>query len=213
MKNPVFVKCNSKTVKLKPILEKWCSINRRFLKEAESDCPWWYNERASVSILASAAWASGHIALEEYVTKKGRRKNDKEWPGRCDLKIKVNSSNYLFEAKQQWAMLSKKSGKVSLKETRDKILKSLDSARRDSGKLKSRAGRRFGISFVVPRISETEEGRLDERLDELLYLLKEKRKRYDAIAWFFAKKKDRPRKKERIYPGVVLLIKEVRRLH
>jgi hypothetical protein len=143
LKNPVFVKCNSKTVKLKPILEKWCSINQQFLKEAESDCPWWYNERASVSILAGAAWKSGHITLEEYATRKGRRKNDTERPGRCDLKIKIDSSNYLFEAKQQWAMLSKKSGKVYLKKTRDKIIESLDKARGDSRKLKSWAVRRF----------------------------------------------------------------------
>jgi hypothetical protein len=206
-----FVKCNSHTNILKPILEKWCSINQKFLKEVGSDCPWLYNERASVSILAVAAWKSGHVALEEYSTKKGRKKNDTERPGRCDLKIRIDSKDFLFEAKQQRVLLGKKSKKVESKGICDRVFNSLDMARHDSGKLKSLASRRFGVSFIIPRVAEGEADRLHGRVSELLHLLEESKRRYDAIAWYFPRKKDLPRKKAHIYPGVLLIVKEVRR--
>jgi len=125
----------------------------------------------------------------------------------------VGSSRFLFEAKKHRLLLSKKSKEARLKESRNRVFANLKSARRDSGKLKSYAGKRFGISFVVPRIDDEEKDRLDDRLNELLYLLTQKRKRYDAIAGYFPKAEDRPEKNGWIYPGIILIIKEVRRLH
>ena len=34
------------------------------------DVPWWYNERASLSVFARAVWASGEVAFEEFFEEK-----------------------------------------------------------------------------------------------------------------------------------------------
>jgi hypothetical protein len=194
---------------LKPILEKWCSLNRLYLKETQNDCPWWYNERASISILAAAAWKSGHIALEEFSTEKRQSRRDLKGPGRCDLKVRIGTKDFLFEAKQSRLRLSNKPTDGDLKETRRLIFNSLRKACVAAGRLRSGAGRRFGICFVSPRISEAEAGYLDKRLDTLIDLLGEKRKRYHSISWFFATNWEGLRNKGRIHPGVILLIREV----
>lgn len=64
---------------LRPILRQWVTINRKLAKRWEEyrDAPWWYNERASISVLAGAAWKTNGYAFEEYVgdkrTKTGKR--------------------------------------------------------------------------------------------------------------------------------------------
>jgi len=203
-----YVDCGRFT-ELRPILKKWCSLNRLYMNNAEGDCPWWYNERTSIGVLAAAAWKSGHLALEEFSTLKGRKKDATHGPGRCDLKIRVGSEDFLFEAKQSWPRLSKKPGEADIKESRRKILNSLQRACLAAGRLKSREGRRFGVCFLAPRISEVEIDNLDKRVDSLIDLLMEKRRMYHSISWFFANRGNRPNDKHRIYPGVLLLIKEV----
>jgi hypothetical protein len=59
--------------KLEKLLLNWTWLNREMIKFWKGkDCPWWYNERTSISTLAGAVWASGGIVLEEYTSKKRR---------------------------------------------------------------------------------------------------------------------------------------------
>jgi hypothetical protein len=79
-------------------IEEYCSG----LTGKNSDVPYYYNERANISLLAAGAWKAGQIALEEYPTDKmgvARRRGR----GRCDLFI-LAAKRYEFqiEAKQCW---------------------------------------------------------------------------------------------------------------
>lgn len=212
MKHPRrYVNCGP-IVELKPVLEKWCDLNRDFNAKLKEDCPWWYNERASISILAAAAWqTAGFYALEEFSITKGRKRADSERPGRCDLKIWTRSKNGLsFEAKQAWCKLDKG---IDLKRKYDDILKIyLANAKADAKRLKTRMGRRFGICFISPRIVAKEKDILAARLDELLDLL-ERRQQHDAIAWFFVEDPSLLVDKDtgRLYPGTIILLKEVKK--
>src|ERR1035437_2626560 len=69
---------------LHPILKEWIRLNRTYSKRMQwEDCAWWANERASTGILAAAAWMAGGVALEEYSTKKVKKKEHRT--GSCDL--------------------------------------------------------------------------------------------------------------------------------
>src|SRR5713226_1261165 len=61
---------------LRQVLRKWIFVNKDYVHRWDGiDAPWWYNERASVSALAAAAWLAKGIALEEYTTRKTRNIN------------------------------------------------------------------------------------------------------------------------------------------
>jgi hypothetical protein len=196
----------------KPILKAWCRVNRIYMKKSEKDCPWRYNERALISLLAAAAWTLGYPAMEEFATFKGRRKDETHGPGRCDLKIQIDGKTYLFEIKKHRPHLGKKAGEDDIREVVDKImLGCLQKACRDAGKLKSKAGRRFGLCFVAPVISEAEESKLEEKLDILIAQLKKKEPKYHLFSWFFAADRDRVRFNGKIYPGVFLLARETKK--
>ncbi|MGH8746639.1 MAG: hypothetical protein ACREUK_09110 [Burkholderiales bacterium] len=58
---------------LAPMLREWIRANAAYVKQCEdSDAPWWFNERAALSVVAAAAWLAGGIALEEYTAPKNR---------------------------------------------------------------------------------------------------------------------------------------------
>jgi len=210
----LYVNCGPIT-ELRPVLEKWRDINRNFYMELNDDCPWWYNERASISILAAAAWQTeGFYAIEEFSTTKGRKRAKSgtlsERPGRCDLKIWTRSKQeFVFEAKQAWCKLDER---IDLERKCDGILTSLAKAKGDARRLKTKMGRRLGTCFLSPRILSKEKDNLGPRLDDLLHLLINK-KHHDAIAWFFVDDPSSLEDKETrlLYPGTVLLLKEVKK--
>ena len=193
---------------LKPILKKWCVLNREYTEKTKSDCSWWYGERAAISILAAAAWKSGNIALEEYSTDKRGDEFSTSVTGRCDLKIVIGDKKFLFEAKQIRPRLSKKKEYDALSKPCEGILNKLRSACRGAGRLKSREGRRFGICFISPRIYESASVHLEESISKLIDLLLEKNREYHAIAWHFVNNLNEFKEKKKIYPGIILLIKE-----
>jgi hypothetical protein len=200
MKHPRrYVNCGP-IVELKPVLEKWCDLNRDFYKELKDDCPWWYNERASISILAAAAWHAGALALEEFSTTKGRRRTGSERPGRCDLKIWMKRNQFAFEAKQKWCRLNTGNQGKDLANKCDDILAVFH------------MGRRIGLCFIAPRILAKGKNLLDHSLDKLLDLF-EKKQHHDAIAWFFVEDPTVLEDKDTglLYPGTVLLLKEVKK--
>jgi hypothetical protein len=72
------------------------------------DVPWWYGERASLSVLAGAIWRTGGIALEEYTVDKSHRRDDGQkglMQGRNDLYFRIGRSDFVLEAKAVWPTL------------------------------------------------------------------------------------------------------------
>lgn len=92
---------------LEILLSAWIKAILRYTTANEYDNPWWYNERASLSVLAGAAWTlKNWHALEEFSTKKRHRTLEPGIDsgslrhGRCDLYVQSPSSNFAIEAKQ-----------------------------------------------------------------------------------------------------------------
>src|SRR5262245_34034370 len=49
------------------LLWEWTSVIERVVRVwYQDDVPWWYNERASLSLFAGAIWKVGGIAFEEF---------------------------------------------------------------------------------------------------------------------------------------------------
>ena len=84
------------------VMEEWMLLIERYTRiMSGTDAPYYYNERANVSVLAGAAWRAGWIALEEFQSKKGYR-NRAKTNGRTDLYFANESTDELIEAKFQW---------------------------------------------------------------------------------------------------------------
>ena len=76
---------------LKPVLSKWQELMTPAYWNYKNDAPWWYNERALLSLFAGAVWKcskSNGWAFEEFTSDKWRtmrRGNRKKGKGRGDI--------------------------------------------------------------------------------------------------------------------------------
>lgn len=163
----------SEYASLEPLLNSWvstvksyCDLHKQF--ELSENC-WWHNERASISILAGAAWRIPHsedqwVAIEEFATNKRglieeNKGNDDSRYGRCDMYVTNSEISYAIEAKQVWQSIGDRSaGEVNVKA-------GLDAAWKDAGSLHSyEADWRMAATFIVPFIPLSEvsrEGKID----------------------------------------------------
>lgn len=138
---------------LNKLLESWVDTVKRYTSMFE-DNPWWYNERATLSTLAGAAWSlDGWIALEEYSTVKKSRSTKTVIDsgalkkGRCDLYISNNDCGFAIEAKQVWQSL----------DTEDNLIKKgMQLAWDDVARLKENDCRYLAATFIVPFLKLSE---------------------------------------------------------
>ena len=220
-KDLVGVRVTSKLRGLRPLLESWTEVVLDYCKvDSYVDNPWWYNERASLSTLAGAAWRlPGWSALEEFATTKrgfaideaGSKKASRK--GRCDLYVSHRSTGFAFEAKQAWRSMGKRREPHDLRAI-------LASAKKDAGNLRSnQAEHRLGAVFVAPYIPQSEVstkvGR-NQRVDTNLvsesfqsWLVEQQSLDLDACAYVAVGRCEEfvgPGKRPRLFPGVLLAI-------
>lgn len=96
---------------LRPTIKGWGdAINQYCSSSYGEDVPYYYNERANISLLAAGAWRGGAVALEEYGTKKRalkKRRGADHASGRCDLFVLVRKQyEFQIEATQGWIRAS-----------------------------------------------------------------------------------------------------------
>ncbi len=211
---------------INPLLSSWTNVVLDYCKsDGFVDNCWWYNERASLSTLAGAAWRLQHgwIALEEYSTTK-RGSISKEGidsgnisRGRCDLAIEHNSARFAIEAKQAWQNIGSRA-KTNNAE------KAMDKARLDAGRLTTdEANHRLAAVFVVPYISISEvicaskksAGKIDSMraIEVACRWLKESNlAQFDAYAYVFPYRNEKyVTENGYFFPGVLLTIKRIKR--
>jgi hypothetical protein len=176
---------------------KWCDLN------TWEDNPWWYGERSSLGLFATAAWVAGAVPLEEYSTEKG--KGRRHWLGRGDLLLQIKEKDYIIEAKQKWISISHRATKGEIK-LDDAILYVCDDVRNST----EFRGKRAGLVFAVPYLPESEEEFMDEQVGEFLDMLRD---RDDCVvAWVFPGQARCAYKLEGyLYPGIAVLIRPLRR--
>lgn len=141
---------------LTPLLRAWCKLSLSFCRTHKfEDNPWWWTERASVGLLAAAAWqCKGWTALEEY----GSRKRQGRIPedgissdgnnGRIDLWLCHGTRSFVIEAKQAWQSIGNRASGDD-----PKVTLGTEAAWKDIGKIEAyEADTRLAATFVVPYI-------------------------------------------------------------
>lgn len=153
---------------LRPVLHEWIEAIKAYcLVHDHQDNPWWHNERASISVLAGAAWKGDKrlglwVALEEFGASKravlkpeaegGVENDQQERIGRCDLYISNSVTSFAFEAKQTWQSIGRRSS-----ESWANANKGLIAAWTDAGHLHAyEAVKRYAATFVIPYIPTSE---------------------------------------------------------
>ncbi len=99
---------NNRVSFLKPVFLKLEKNIKQYGEAFDwNELPYFFNERATISLVQSASWQAGLLAIEEYVTIKYGAKN-KHGNGRCDIYIaeKTGLQEIEFEAKQKWPTLN-----------------------------------------------------------------------------------------------------------
>ena len=195
---------DSRFKNLKKVLKTWTKLNRQFFIQSH-DAPWWYNERADISVLSAAAWVAGGLALEEFSTKKGRGQSRRS--GRCDLYINLRNSEFACEVKRTLITLTKSSS-TNLKY----IKESLKTACKDAGILGRDEGRRFGVCFAAVCLPKKSALKCDVKLRELQDEIISAN--FDAIAWSFPREARKLSDdshsywQKYLFPGSILVMRE-----
>jgi len=189
---------------LRPVLREWVNANRRLGRawQSDKDAPWWYNERALISVFAGATWRLGGDAFEEFSEgKRGRRK--RVHAGRVDLKFSINGNEFKAEAKQCWPGCATTSSPVPY------ISRWLEGAKRDVGRCPPGDFRRLAILFGVPYLKKDRERELPDRIS---WIIEQARLvEADAVAWVFPNLPVLPTMRDYIYPGIIVWVKEVKK--
>lgn len=88
---------------LKPAVKRMFWIMDRYMEVCKPDRPFFYNERATVSILAGGIWQSNpkNLVLEEAWAEKTRMSGP--YTGKDDVWFQVGRQSCYAEAKQCWA--------------------------------------------------------------------------------------------------------------
>jgi len=209
---------------LRSLLKAWIGATQRYLNIFTEDNCWWYNERATLSTLAGAAWSlKDWIALEEFSTAKHAKteagvESGELRAGRCDLVLSNKDVSFAIEAKQAWQPIGNRADGFNYR------LKAQQAAWGDCWHLtKFEGDRRFAVTFVTPtiRLSEVkadqgtglDEHKVQERLDAWLTLCGDFRsapKRKTSYAYLFPDIGSNPfSNATHHYPGVVVIFEEM----
>ena len=191
------------------VLRRWIAYHKRYYVEmlADSgDVTYWYDERTHVGIFASAIWAAGGLALEEYGDEKRSRIN-KDGPenGRVDLYFKVGKLECIAEAKRRALPSTLRASKLAVAA---KMAAWVKEARNDARKCPPDA-RRMGLVFIRPWVNASKQGPL--RLRKHIELLVEAARRTKPafVAWHFDRS---PASYEKTYwPGIMVIGNVLRR--
>lgn len=186
-------------------LESWIETTTRIAKAWQpDDIPWWYNERALLSIFAGAVWLAGGIAFEEFRTEKrvpGKRTRALH-PGRQDLFIQIGKNGFLAESKILWSAASAPNAQPSVT-----IGKALDQACKEVRRTPSCGERRLGIVFARPYVRWKHQESIDSHIER--WLEKARQVGYSCCAWVFPAESRVFGNELHILPGMAVFIREV----
>lgn len=186
------------------VLEEWMlSIERYTRIMCGEDAPYYYNERANVSVLAGAAWKAGWVALEEFQSEKGYR-NRAKTNGRTDLYFANKTSEELVEAKFQWICMGSDNLGGMVKKHMDLAVGDAKRSRANSKNVKS-----IGIGFFPVYKKNSRIVNVDELIDQTIREFEGQD--HHAIAWCFPiEMRDHVSEVSgNLLPGIVMLVKNV----
>ncbi len=167
------------------------------------DAGWWYNERASLSVLAGAVWRQPDgYAFEEYAAQKTAE--NKLFRGRADLWFQVNGTAYAAEAKQCWPRVGPRATSHI-----DTCRTTMGEAVTDAKKISRLADGtvRVAMVFASPLLPTLAQASAKERIHIFRGRILEEFAS-DSIAWVSLDEKI-PTHKGYLYPAAFLLLRTV----
>jgi len=203
MKNSFKVGIKTRSLKqLRPILFEYLKINKETVELWNyEDLPWWYNERANLSLFTGTVWKKGGYALEEYTSDKVS--TSKKYQGRNDLYFFFNKQEYILEAK-----ILSQNGNSKSESIRNRATKLMEIAVADVRKNKLEfSANKLGIVFVIPYFlnkSTSIENDFNNFLKTMMKL------DYSAMGWLYSEKANKLIVDRKwVAPGLVVLLKKV----
>jgi hypothetical protein len=201
------VKTNRELRSLRAVLQEWVRLNRLLglqWSRYTRDLPWWYNERALLSVFAGAIWRTGGNAFEEFSDLKHKGKRQPKGHGRVDIWFETSGNEFRGEAKNAEIPITKEAKQLDrLHALMRRAVADARSNPADGGK-----SRRLAITFATPYLKATIPK--EQHRDKILrFLSLAKTVDHDAIAWVFPRLKSLPIFDGWVCPGILVLIKRV----
>lgn len=189
---------------LEPVLQEWISVVGETAEDwrgptpRESDVPFWYRERAQLSLFAGALWRVNALAFEEFSATKHRA--GRKTSGRADIWFKIRGRQFIGEAKHVSANAA--SNHEHLKDGMNEATENV--AEHKQGKATALA-----MVFVTVGVLARHASEVNRRLDAWIEQAKDLK--CDALAWTFPRRwrKFQHKKGDKLFPGCALLIKAV----
>ncbi len=194
---------------LKVVLGKWRDLMdaaQTWDTESYRDAPWWYNERASVSLLVGCVHSAGGFAMEEFVSpKKGLALN-----GRNDLWFETaGKQKFAAEAKQCWpSLLRVNEGIERLKQYR---LAAIADAERLHLETDTTC---LAITFAAPYLKVSAAASVEDKVEAFVTQLEgliADAWKDDGVVWAFppSHRTLTSSRTDDLYPGSVLIVTRV----
>ena len=186
---------NPKLEFLRPVLERWFDcIDRYTAVRGDNDTPYWFDEKANLSLLSAAAWMAEMVTLQQTPTRKQTEEGERN--GRADLFIATSEERAYLQATQRWPRVN------SLN-----LTQALQDITSDAKRISYASDLKLGCLFVAPQ--KAQQSATPEELQDMVDDLQ--KEHTCAVAWYFPYAYRKLRNEAGNYhPGIAVLFKEAR---
>lgn len=186
---------NPKLEFLRPVLERWFDCIDRFnAMRGDLDTPYWYDEKANLGVLSSAAWMAEMVTLQQAPTRKQHEEGERN--ARADLLIAASEERAYLQVAQRWPRVN------SLN-----LTQALVDITSDARRISYASDLKLGCLFVAPQ--KAQQSATPEELQDMVDDLQ--KEHTCAVAWYFPYAYRKLRNEAGQYhPGIAVLFKEAR---
>ncbi|MEO6680743.1 MAG: hypothetical protein ABIO21_25690 [Pseudomonas sp.] len=186
---------NPKLEFLRPLLERWFDcIDRYNAVRGDNDTPYWFDEKANLSLLSAAAWMAEMVTLQQTPTRKQTEEGERN--ARADLLIATSEERAYLQATQRWPKVN------SLN-----LTQALVDITSDARRISYASDLKLGCLFVAPQ--KAQQSATPEELQDMVDDLQ--KEHTCAVAWYFPYAYRKLRNEAGQYhPGIAVLFKEAR---
>ena len=179
----------------RPVLERWFDcIDRYNAVRGDNDTPYWFDEKANLSLLSAAAWMAEMVTLQQTPTRKQVEEGERN--GRADLFIATSEERAYLQATQRWPRVNNLN-----------LTQALQDITSEAKRISYASDLKLGCLFVAPQ--KAQQSATPEELQDMVDDLQ--KEHTCAVAWYFPYAYRKLRNETGNYhPGIAVLFKEAR---